>query len=201
MKLSELSDNLTEKLSAAQKIEIVFGNDKDFSVQERTDATILLGGPSDVMPERAKSAANLYKNGKTDLIVPSGGIIPPNETKCEAMILRDLLLSYGVPDEKILPETTATTTHENMICSYLLLMRHIGLFGINRISIVTSRYHLRRSLALAKNYLPKHCSVCGYSDDAAPTDINSDLSALRINFEIKFDRELILNNMMDDIEI
>lgn len=201
MKLSQMTDTQIENLSAAQKLDIVYGDDATFSVPPHTDAVILLGGPPDVMPERARSAATLYTSRKTQLIVASGGVTPPGETRCEAEILRELLVSCGVADEHIRLETAATSTHENMICSYLLLMRCLGLFGVNHIAIVTSRYHLRRSMALANNYLPRHCRLYGYADDPAPREMPSETLAFRLGCEIKFDRELILNGMMADIDV
>ena len=78
-------------------------------------------------------------------------------TECELMTR--LLLSSGVPMDAIIPENEATTTRENMILATLQINRKNRFKGIDRVLLVTSVTHMRRSLAVAKAFLPQKIEV------------------------------------------
>ena len=124
------------------------------SVIEPVDAIVLLGGAMrgdthmgtfadlNQHADRLVYAVALYKAGKAPVIVLTGGGVDGARTEAEQM--RDLLEVMGVPREDMLLENNSRNTHDNAVyCAQLLRAN-----GMDRILLVTSAYHMRRSLAL-----------------------------------------------------
>lgn len=124
------------------------------SVIDNADAIVLLGGATDgdthmgtladlnEHADRLVHAVALYKAGKAPLIMLSGGGI--EGARPEAQQMKDILAVMGVPARHLLLENQSLNTHDNAVNSTRILKsRHI-----NRILLVTSAYHMRRSLAL-----------------------------------------------------
>ena len=159
MKLSEVDEKRLNELTDAERTEIAFGGWTEDT--EKGAAALLLGGPLEEMPSRAEAAAELYRAGRAPLIIPTGGVARDTELgrQSEAKYLTELLLSEGVPAGDILTEEEAQTTRENMIFGETLLERRLRPRGPFRVYIVTTEYHMRRSLALARLYLPRTAVV------------------------------------------
>ena len=67
----------------------------------------------------------------------------------EASLLKYFLVEIGIPHEKIISEEKSKNTHENaLFCSEMLNNMHPD--RNNKILIITSNYHMRRSLACFK---------------------------------------------------
>lgn len=92
---------------------------------------------------RLEQAYNLYKTANVKKILVSGG--NPNGEGVEAYLMRDWLLSKGVPSEVILSEPDSANTYENLVNSKLLMQKH----GLFRVHIVTSPFHTLRTNRLA----------------------------------------------------
>lgn len=168
MKLSQFNPEKIRQLPADQINQIVFGDwDDDGGM---ADVAILLGGNPLVLPGRAKAAADLYKAGRVSYIMPSGGVKWETDrgNMTEAEYLSLCLKDLGIPEEAILLENDARTTHENLVCSTLLMMRVLKIKNVHKVYIVTSPSHLRRSLALADLYLPRMVKFAGYTDGSLP---------------------------------
>lgn len=93
---------------------------------------------------RYYDAAQLYKLGKVDKLLVSGGAgtLVNTEVK-EAHQIRDLWLELGIPGEDIIIEATSRNTYENAVETKKVLDQH----GINgKYLLVTSASHMRRSL-------------------------------------------------------
>jgi len=120
------------------------------------DAVLLLGGNPSVQRSRAEAAVRLYKEGRCKVIMPTGGVKWVTRfgylSECDS--LSRWLMTFGVPDWAISREAAATTTRENMTCAKKMLAAEMPLEAA-RIAVVTSRYHLRRSMMLAKAYIPE----------------------------------------------
>lgn len=161
MKLSAFDKDKLDELTREQVSEIVFGSCGDDGVS--CDAALLLGCNPTAMPGRTRAAANLYHAGRAPYIVPSGGVFhdTPLGRMTEAEYMALLLKEYGVPEDAIILENQATTTRENMICGTLQMVHTLKKYGPFRVCIVTSPSHLRRSLALAKLYLPRTVEISG----------------------------------------
>ena len=99
-----------------------------------------LGDPSD----RILQAARLYRAGKVDWILVSGGNQDwQASVKPEAELIADLLVEFGVPATAIVVETKSRNTHENAINSAAIMADH----GWHRALLVTSGAHMPRAMA------------------------------------------------------
>lgn len=123
----------------------------------RYDVGIVLGGiTSDKEPrdrvhtsgaaDRVLHAVQLYRQGKIDKILVSGGTgkILEDEVK-EAVLLKRLLLLSKVPEEDILVEDASRNTYENALNSRDLLQDYS--FGQQRYLLITSAFHMPRAKA------------------------------------------------------
>ncbi len=118
------------------------------------DAIVLLGGAMrgdthmGTLPDlnqhadRLVQAVALYKAGKAPVVVLTGGGV--EGARPEAQQMKDLLVIMGVPSQHIVLENQSRDTHDNAVYSARLLKAR----GMHRILLVTSAYHMRRSLAL-----------------------------------------------------
>jgi uncharacterized SAM-binding protein YcdF (DUF218 family) len=87
---------------------------------------------------RCRHAAWLYREGWRMPVVTSGG---RQGDRVMAEIMRDALLTEGVPQENIWLEGESDSTQENAAFSAKLLLPR----GIRRIILVTEAYHMRRA--------------------------------------------------------
>ena len=204
MLLSQMDQNRLHELTDDQMDRIVFDNCVCDEVS--ASAAILLGGIPAVLRERTQAAAQLYLSGKVPYIIPTGGVAWDTEfgrmTEAECMTL--LLKEYGVPEDAILIENQATTTRENMLYASVLMERTLHLRGKYRVYIVTSPTHLRRSMALAKLYLPRtaQLSSCpGVCPAGMPgVWMNDDFQRQRVFREVELLKSTIDAGDIEDIE-
>lgn len=167
MKLSDVTEREgLSRLSVEQKTEIVFGRPTE-GVTE-CDVALLLGCSPEIARERALAAAELWRRGGARYILPSGGVLweVDGERISEAQYMARILRESGVPDGAIVLDEEARTTLENMICGALAISRSPGFHRVSRVCVVTSEWHLRRSLSLAEAFLPRHVTLTGL---AAPS--------------------------------
>ncbi len=204
MKISEASLESLFSLTPNEKWELVCGETAD--CQKSCQIGLLLGGKPKRAVYRAHAAAKLYHEGRVSYIVPSGGVIWEYEgVECsEAELMTKILLEDGVPKEAIIMENEAQTTRENMIYGTLRINRKTKFKGIDEVLIITSFWHMKRSLALAKTFLPRKVTPCAYpvfpSEDK-DTWLLSDENRERLEQEIKIMKGLVTNNLIDDFEI
>ena len=120
----------------------------------RADAIVLLGGgvlarKADTVlgdlthrSDRLLFAAALYRQGRAAAIVVTGG--GPEGQASEAELTRDILGVMGVPSRALVLEQASRTTYDNALFTVPLLRR----LGYERVLLVTSAFHMRRSVAL-----------------------------------------------------
>jgi len=162
MLLSELEKEQLLALPPEQKNAVVFDRGED--ADAAAPVALLLGGKPENMDIRVRAAAQLYREGRVQKILPSGAMCEVTTqalgiTEGEYMLQK--LLALGIPREDIIPETQARTTVENMLLAQLEINRHFGNRAIRDVIVVTSRFHLFRSKCLAELYLPRTCRVFG----------------------------------------
>ncbi len=115
------------------------------------DAAIVLGAytngyqPGIALSARLKAALDLYRRGYVRYIIVSGGQ-GTDETVSESRSMKRFLVFNGVPPQMILEDRHSTDTWENLRNSRELMFKH----SLNSAVIVTSDYHLPRSLAVAR---------------------------------------------------
>lgn len=127
--------------------------------ENRPEKSDIIFIPGNGYPQMAEKAAEIYKKGMADWILPSGrysvvsgkfsgvlekGDIYDKEYVTEWDFLRDVLVKNGVPEDKILEESHATYTYENAIYSRQVT-DHAGL-KIEKAILCCKSYHARRCL-------------------------------------------------------
>lgn len=127
---------------------------KALSATPRADIIVLLGGAIrgdthmgtlgdlNQQADRLVHAVALYKAGKAPRLLVTGGAEPGDRS--EAEIMRDLLVVMGVPERAIELEQASRDTHDNAVNTVVMLKR----MGAEKILLVTSAFHMRRSVAL-----------------------------------------------------
>lgn len=163
MRLSQIKEEDVRLMSCAEKWNLNCGGVSDDLVGV-ADAAILLGtDPKRALP-RAIAAAKLYSDGRARYIVSSGGVVwdTDGEALSEADFMARVLIENGVPIEAILLDNEARSTVENMICSSLVISRHDGFYRTKKVVIVSDLTHIKRSVALAKAFLPRGTQIYTY---------------------------------------
>lgn len=149
---------------------------EDINDYEYNGDCILVLGSKIAHKYRVPKAVDLYNAKRSNSILLSGGTIVESEYGLisEAELMKIKAIELGIPVENLIIETKSKTTQENMICSLLSLERTKKLTNIKSILLVTTRYHMRRSLMMAETFMPKWIKV--YS---CPAD---DTNTLRYNW-------------------
>jgi len=125
------------------------------------EAIVVLGGGTDSYPpprpwvevngagDRVIHAARLYRQGKAPMLILSGGNIDWLSTRMQtpAEEMATLLDLMGVPPEAMVLQTRSRNTYEDALFSSELLRER----GIERILLVTSAFHMPRSVALFRH--------------------------------------------------
>lgn len=119
---------------------------------EHFDAIVLLGGVVSVVEddgtpgfndnvERLHQSFEMLRAGIAKEVVITGdfGGSPPSE----AEMLRDKLVLWGIAPERIVLEPRARNTRENALFTAPILRER----GYGQVGLVTSRFHMRRSVA------------------------------------------------------
>lgn len=101
----------------------------------KAEAILVLGGDSSA---RAKTAINLYKRYKID-VIPSG-------YKGEAERIKKVMVAASVPEERFILEPKAANTKDH--AKYILPI--VLEKGYKRIFVVTDAYHMPRSMMILK---------------------------------------------------
>jgi len=127
---------------------------KALSATPQADIIVLLGGAvrGDVhmgtlgdlsqQADRLVHAVALQKAGKAPRVLVTGGAEAGNRS--EAEIMRDLLVVMGVPAKAILLEEASRNSYDNAVHTAAMLRQ----MGADRILLVTSAFHMRRSVAV-----------------------------------------------------
>lgn len=118
------------------------------------DAVIVLGAglrgerPSSTLKGRLNAAIEYHKKNPNAVIVVSGGQ-GHDEDISESLAMERYLVSYGVPQNKIIKEEKSTSTYENFKFSKEILD---GLLGNDyKIAYITNDYHVFRAGRIAQN--------------------------------------------------
>lgn len=201
MKVSEVREEQLLALPIEQKWKFVCGGIEDKG--ETADFALLLGSRPCWSGPRALAAAKLYREGRVKYIVPSGGVEwdTDGEMLSEANYMKRILLSEGVPEEAIIMENEATTTKENMIYGALRINRKTKFYTGKRVMIVTSINHMKRSLALAKTFLPRMVEISYYPSQADVGYEQDSKNVERLDNAIHLTWSLVHHGIIDDMEI
>lgn len=122
----------------------------------QTADLILVLGSRKACEYRVPLAAELYHAGKAGKLLFCGGRV--QKTRYGELPEYESMLSAadecGLPREDILTERESMTTEENMTLSREMISREMPL--CKRIILVTTAYHMRRALLLARRIMPAY---------------------------------------------
>ena len=117
----------------------------------KNDYAIILGAkvngetPSLSLRYRLDAALNYANDYPHVQLVLSGGQ-GPGEHISEAEAMRRYLMENGIDEDRLLLESTSTSTYENILYSQEMLPS-----SVRSVTIITSDYHLVRSKRIAQN--------------------------------------------------
>lgn len=112
--------------------------------------------------DRVWYAAHLYRSGHVKRMVVVGGQLPWEQAaQPEGEVIRDMLVTLGVPSEAIMVGTSSRNTYENATEAASIL-RGIPL---DRVLLVTSAAHMPRALAIFRK--------AGFPVEPAPCDFRA----------------------------
>jgi len=147
-------DNLTDEVIDR----LLFAGLEDTG--ESVDCIIVLGSIK-ATKYRVPMAVNAYHAGRAKKIMLCGGAVRdfPEGKSSEAEHMYERVLELGVPKEDVILENASQNTVENMLCALLELQRTFWLNKVRKVLLITTTYHMRRSLALARYLFPEHIEV------------------------------------------
>lgn len=138
----------------------------------KADAAIVLGAalwndkPSPALKERLDYAYELYKQGKVDKLILTGGLDGNGSELTEAEGMKEYLAALGVPRDKLLLELKARSTYENLLFSKPIAEA----YNLDSLLIVTHDYHASRA-----NDIAGYLGYEQYEMAAFPTEVLSPL--------------------------
>lgn len=150
LKYEDLTNEIVDKILFENLIDYEYNGD-----------CILVLGSKIAHKYRVPKAVELYNAKRSNILLLSGGTIIETEYGMisEAEMMKLKAIELGIPVENLIIESESKTTQENIICSLLSLERAIKLTKIKSILLVTTRYHMRRSLMMAETFMPKWIRV------------------------------------------
>lgn len=127
---------------------------------ETADCIIVLGSIK-ASEYRVPVAVDAYKAGRASKIMLCGGKLREFSTgNCsEAEHMYNAALALDVPAEDIILENSSLNTVENILFAMAELQCAFGLNSVRRVLLVTTAYHMRRSLEIARYLFPRHIVV------------------------------------------
>lgn len=106
----------------------------------------LNGSPSATMKSRVEMAVRLWREGKVDRLVFTGGRVKNSYTESE--IMKTYAESLGVPEDRIVTESQSVSTYHNMLHAKDILEEN----GIKNCVVVTNKWHLRKAGHYAEKF-------------------------------------------------
>ena len=116
-------------------------------------------GNYELQKYRVMKAVQLYKYKNIQKIIFSGGNNGisnyENNKVPEAILMKELALKMGVKEEDIIVESNSKNTIENIKNVYNILKK----VDVNKIIIITSQFHLKRSYLIARDIFPNQIKI------------------------------------------
>lgn len=173
---------------------------------ENADCIIVLGSIK-AAKYRVPVAAQAYKAGRASKIMLCGGKLRdfPDGKYSEAEHMHQAALALGVADEDIVLENSSQNTVENILFALVELQRTFWLNKVRRVLLVTTAYHMRRSLAIARYLFPDHITIipCPANDNNTRRDnwMNTPVSIERAKGEAMNIVSYVMGGIIPDFEI
>lgn len=173
---------------------------------EDADCIIVLGSVK-ATQYRVPVAVDAYNAGRANKLMLCGGALRDFPVgKCsEAEHMYKAALELGVVEENIILENSSQNTVENILFALIELQRAFWLNKVRRVLLVTTAYHMRRSLAIARYLFPKHIAIvpCPANDNNTRRDNweNTPVGIERAKGEVMNIVRCVINGIIPDFEI
>lgn len=120
---------------------------------------------------RIKAADELYKAGKIDFIIASGGDYTQTQKNgCdEPAAIRDSLTARGIPENRIILDYEGTRTLNS-------IAKAKEIYGLDSLVLISQKYHNERAIYLADKY---DLHAVGYNAEPSPVRRNRIKNTLR----------------------
>ena len=183
---------------------LLFSDLKDTG--ENADCIIVLGSIK-AAKYRVPVAVDVYMAGRADKIMLCGGVLRdfPDGTCTEAEHMRKTALELGVAEDNIILENSSQNTVENLLFALIELQRALRLNKVHKVLLVTTAYHMRRSLAIARYLFPEHIEVlpCPANDTNTRRDnwMNSPEGIARAKGEAMNIVRYVIHGVIPDFEV
>lgn len=193
-----------EDLSAELVDRLLFQGLEDTG--ETVDCILVLGSVK-AAKYRVPVAVQAYKAGRASKIMLCGGKLRdfPDGKYSEAEHMHRAALALGVAEEDIILENGSQYTIENILFALIELQRSFWLNNVHSVLLVTTAYHMRRSLAIARYLLPEHIAVipCPANDNNTRRDnwMNTPVGIERAKGEAMNIVRCVANGVIPDFEI
>lgn len=173
---------------------------------ENVDCILVLGSVK-AAQYRVPAAVRAYKVGRSSKMMLCGGKLRDfSDGRCsEAEHMRQTALALGVVEEDIILENRSQNTVENILFAMIELQRSVWLNNVHSVLLVTTAYHMRRSLAIARYLLPAHITIipCPANDNNTRQDnwMNTQVGTDRAKKEAMKIIDSVINGIIPDFEI
>ena len=173
---------------------------------EDADCIFVLGSVK-ATQYRVPVAVDAYNAGRANKLMLCGGALRDFPVgKCsEAEHMYKAALELGVVEENIILENSSQNTVENILFALIELQRAFWLNKVRRVLLVTTAYHMRRSLAIARYLFPKHIAIvpCPANDNNTRRDnwVNTPVGIERAKGEAMNIVRCVINGVIPDFEI
>ena len=173
---------------------------------ENADCIIVLGSIK-AAKYRVPVAVQAYKAGRARKIMLCGGKVREflDGNYSEAKHMRQAALALGVAEEDIVLENSSQNTVENILFALIELQRTLWLNKVRRVLLVTTAYHMRRSLAIARYLFPDHIEIipCPANDNNTRRDnwMNTPIGVERAKGEAMKIVSSVMGGIIPDFEI
>ena len=109
---------------------------------------------------RIKSAEELYKAGKIDYIIASGGdYTKDHKFGCdEPQSIKDSLVAKGIPEDRIILDYDGTRTLNSIV-------KAKDIYELDSVTLISQKYHNERAIYLADKY---GLSAIGFNAEPSP---------------------------------
>ncbi len=173
---------------------------------ENADCIMVLGSMK-AAKYRVPVAVDAYKAGRANKLLLCGGKLRefPDGNDSEAAHMRQAALALGVAEEDIILEDTSQNTVENIRFALVELQRNLWLNKVHKVMLVTTAYHMRRSLAIARYLFPAHIAIvpCPANDNNTRRDnwMHTPAGTERAKSEAMNIVRYVINGVIPDFEI
>ncbi len=173
---------------------------------ENVDCIIVLGSTK-ASKYRIPVAVDTYHTGRSQKLLLCGGKLRdfPTGKYSEAEHMRKTALELGVNEEDIILENSSQNTIENILYALIELQRSFWLNKIHSVLLVTTTYHMRRSMAIARYLFPEHISIipCPANDTNTRREnwMNTPVGIERVKREAMKIVQYVVEGVISDFEI